>query len=74
MEFDNILTVAELRFDCTRKADTLKCIGMEIFSFKISPLEGNYRSRATAGRGHNSKIAFLAVKLPHKKHIKTFLA
>ena len=35
----------------------------------------DYRSRAIAGRGHNSKIAFLAIKLPHKKQIKKlFLA
>ena len=29
-----------------------------------------YRSHATTGRGHNLKIAFLAIKLPHKKYIK----
>ena len=30
-----------------------------------------YYDRATTGRGHNSKIANLAIKLPHKRHLKT---
>ena len=29
-----------------------------------------YCGRATTGHGHNSKIAFLAIKLPHKNHTK----
>ena len=29
--------------------------------------KGNYRSCVTTGRGYNSKIVFLAIKLPHKE-------
>ena len=51
---------------CTRspqKVQILEQKGIELLK---------YRSRATTGRGHNLKIPFLAIKLPHKKHIKNY--
>ena len=40
------------------------------FFFQGLKMKPKYSNHATTGHKHNSKIEFLAIKLPHKKNIK----